>query len=117
MTFSKSALPPRSSCAAGPASSGSPPGRGLKARRATTLLELLVVVTIMLLITGIAIRTVMPAIEGRQIREGARQLNVFINSARNRAMVTGRPMGVWIDRLAGLPEAAMAISYAQVPEP
>jgi hypothetical protein len=24
---------------------------------------------------------------------------------------------VWIDRLAGLPEAAMAISYAQVPEP
>ncbi|HEY5311886.1 MAG TPA: hypothetical protein VIK18_05180 [Pirellulales bacterium] len=93
------------------------PGRGLKVRGATTLIELLVVVTIMLLITGIAIRTVMPAIEGRQIREGARQLNVFINSARNRAMVTGRPMGVWIDRLAGLPEAAVAVSYAQVPEP
>lgn len=85
-------------------------------RRAATLLELLVVTTIILLVTAISIRTVMPAIDSRQIREGARQLNVFINSARNRAMTTGRPMGVWIDRLAGLPEAAVSVSYAQVPD-
>ena len=85
--------------------------------KGTTLLELLVVITIILLVTAVAIRTVMPAIESRQIREGARQLNVFINSARNRAMATGRPMGVWIDRMSGLPEASMSVSYAQVPEP
>ena len=89
----------------------------LHARRAASLIELLVVVVIVLLITGIAIRTVMPSIESRQIREGARQLNVFINSARNRALQTGRPMGIWIDRMPGLAEAAVSISYCQVPEP
>ncbi|HEX4124257.1 MAG TPA: hypothetical protein VHY37_05975, partial [Tepidisphaeraceae bacterium] len=91
--------------------------RGTGRRRAASLIELLVVVTIVLLVTGIAIRAVTPAVEARQLREGARQFNVFVNSARNRAIATGRPMGFWIDRLAGVPEAGISVSYAQVPEP
>jgi type II secretory pathway pseudopilin PulG len=82
-----------------------------------SLLELMVVVVIVLLISAIAMRTIAPMFADRQIREAARAVNVFLNSARNRAIQTGRPAGVWLDRMQGLPEACASLSYAQVPEP
>ena len=41
----------------------------------------------------------------------------FLTGARNRAMLTGRPVGVVLDRLQGLPQACVALSYAEVPAP
>lgn len=42
-------------------------------------------------------------------------LSTVINAARNRAVETGRPAGVWIERLPGLREAATNIYYAEIP--
>lgn len=92
----------------------SPPPRRL---RGISLLELLVVLVVVLAISAVAMRTMAPAFASRKLREGARMVNVFINAARNRAIQTNRPTGVWIDRIDGLPEAAAALAYAQVAEP
>ena len=43
-------------------------------RRAFTLVELLVVITIILLISAVALPTVLPAMRHRQVSEAARQL-------------------------------------------
>lgn len=89
---------------------------GRTSRRAVTLIELLVVISIVLLLSTIVLRTISPALMSRNLREGARMLNVLLNGARNRAMAQGRPAGIWIDRMAGLPEASVNLFYAQVPE-
>ena len=86
-------------------------------RLGVSLLELLVVMVIVLAISAVTMRAMAPAFAGRKLREGARMTNVFINAARNRAIQTGRPAGVWIDRLDGLPEASVSLSYAQVADP
>src|ERR1700683_2293332 len=87
------------------------------ARRVVTLWEVRAVCTISLLISGAVLRALAPALAGRQVREGARMVSVFINSARNHAIETGRPAGIWLDRLATMPEACVSMAYAQVPPP
>jgi len=84
-------------------------------RRAFSLIELLIVILILLSVTAISIPLVAPAMSGRQVREGARMLSTVINAARNRAIETGRPAGIWIERLPGLREAATNIYYAEIP--
>jgi type II secretory pathway pseudopilin PulG len=86
-------------------------------RRGATLIELLVIIIVLLTITAIAIPVMSPILSGRKIREAARMVNVFMSGARNRAVQTGRPVGVAIERVAGLPEAAFRLSYAEVPPP
>lgn len=89
----------------------------LRERRGVTLIELLIVVLIMVMITAIAVPVVRPALNGRRQREAARMVDTFINGARNRAALTGRPTGIRIERFAGAPELAMALSYVEVPAP
>jgi hypothetical protein len=72
---------------------------------------------IAILISGATLRAIVPALTGRQVREGARMVNVFINSARNRAVQLGRPAGVWLDRFNGNNEACMSLAFAAVPPP
>jgi type II secretory pathway pseudopilin PulG len=84
-------------------------------RRGVTLLELLIVILIIMLVTAFSIPVVVPAIQGRRVREGARMFSTFLNSARNRAIETGRPAGVWIERMSVYPEAAQNIYMAEVP--
>jgi type II secretory pathway pseudopilin PulG len=84
-------------------------------RRGVTLLELLIVILIIMMITAFAIPVVVPAIQGRRVREGARMFSTFLNSARNRAIETGRPSGVWIERMPAYPEAVSDIFMADVP--
>ena len=86
-------------------------------RRGVTLLELLVVIIIIVSITAATIPAVLPALANRRVREASRVVNVFIAGARNRAMQTGRPVGVMIERFNGLPEAAMTLSYCEMPLP
>jgi type II secretory pathway pseudopilin PulG len=67
-------------------------------RLGVTLVELLVVISIMLFLTAIAVPTMKPAMENRQIRDTARAINVFLASARVRAMEAGQPVGILIRR-------------------
>jgi type II secretory pathway pseudopilin PulG len=82
-----------------------------------TLIELLVVVSILLMLVLIAIPAVRPGIEGQRTREAARMVNVFVSNARNRAEASGRPYGVEIERLPGLPLAAAVLHQVEVPPP
>ncbi|MBI2825989.1 MAG: hypothetical protein HYX69_14995 [Planctomycetia bacterium] len=89
-------------------------GRG---RTGATLLELLAVIIILVLLAGAAIPLIVPALSNRQVREAARIVSTFLNGARNRAMQTGRPVGVVLARVPGLGEACTTLSYAEVPAP
>lgn len=86
------------------------------ARRGVTLVELLVVILLVLILSALALQTLAPALKGRRVREGARQLEVFINRARNRAMLTGRPSGFQVERSQEFPEASSVVSLIEVPE-
>ena len=81
-----------------------------------TLLELLIVMTIMVMVTAAAIPIVLPAIENRQMREASRLVASYIQGARSRAIETGRPVGVMFQRVNGLPFSG-TLSYVEVPQP
>lgn len=84
-------------------------------RGAFTLIELLVIVGIVLLLTMVTVRAVVPNTEARRIRESARLVDQFIHGARARAIETGRPFGVQI-----VPRAdgkAFTLEYIHVPAP
>lgn len=85
------------------------------ARRGFTLVELLLVILIMLTVTVITVAMVTPAMRGRRLREAARQVNVFLNAARNRAIQTGRPWGVVIERQRGFPSASVLLHLCETP--
>lgn len=63
-------------------------------RRGFTLIELMVVITIILLVSVVALPVVVPAIEGRQVREAARLLQGQLAGCRDRAIHDGRPSGI-----------------------
>ncbi|NLE37570.1 MAG: prepilin-type N-terminal cleavage/methylation domain-containing protein, partial [Pirellulaceae bacterium] len=88
-----------------------------RARAGMTLVELLVVVSIMLLLAIVAIPAFQPVIQNRKIREGARAVNVYMGSARNRAIETRQSRGVWIQRDERQPQSAVTIYQANVPPP
>jgi type II secretory pathway pseudopilin PulG len=77
----------------------------------------LVVITIMVLLAAAAVPVFAPAMQNRQIREASRTVGTFITGARNRALQTGRPVGVVLERLQGMNDACVSLSYAEVPPP
>ncbi len=79
-----------------------------------TLVEMLVVITIMMILVAAAATMMQPGTESRRTREAARMVNVYLSSARNRAMETGRPCGV-IFRNFGTPGFAMNADQCEVP--
>lgn len=85
--------------------------------RGVTLVELLIVISIIVLLLAISVPRLRPLMETRRIREAARAANAYIGAARNRAMETGRPVGVVIERLEQQPEAAVILRMAEVPPP
>ncbi|HWB00263.1 MAG TPA: prepilin-type N-terminal cleavage/methylation domain-containing protein [Pirellulales bacterium] len=86
-------------------------------RLGVSLIELLVVIAIVLVVSAVTMRTLSPALTNRNLREAARMVNVFINAARNRAIQSGRPAGVWIEKMPGLPEVSVNLYQAMVPDP
>ncbi len=86
-------------------------------RGGVTLLELLIVITVLMMLVGVALPTMQPALEARQVREAARSVNIYFSSARSAAMSTGRPCGVMIQRLKAQPLCSMDLAQAQVPPP
>ena len=67
-------------------------------RRGLTLTELLVVVAIVVIVTSVLAPLLTPSLEGREVREAARQVNAYFQQARARARELGRPVGVMIRR-------------------
>lgn len=88
-----------------------------KTRRAMTLVELLVVVTIGVLLLATAVPLMRPALKDAQLRESARQLNVMCAMAKSRAREIGRPAGIWIERSVAGGNAAFEIHMAESPPP
>jgi len=86
-------------------------------RRAITLVELLVVIAIIGILATLALRQMRLGVEERGVREAARSVNVYLGSARNRAMELGRPVGVLIERLPTNPDAAMVLRQVDSPPP
>lgn len=87
-------------------------------RRGMTLAELLVVVMIMVILLGIALPLMKPALADRKIREASRELNAFIRSAQSRAAAANAPVGVWFARTDNVdPNISYQVYYAETPPP
>ncbi len=87
------------------------------ARQGMTLMELLVVVSILLILTVVAVPMITPSAESRRMREAARQINVYLGIARAKAMETSRAHGVIFKRESGLNQACTTLFLAEVPPP
>ena len=83
--------------------------------RGVTLVELLVVITIMLILLAVMVPRLRPMMEQRRMREAARTVSVFFGAARSRALETGRPVGVAIERLKIQPDAAVTLRMVEEP--
>jgi prepilin-type N-terminal cleavage/methylation domain-containing protein len=84
--------------------------------RGFTLIEMLIVIGIMLILVGTAATMMKPASESRRIREAARMINIYLSTARNRAMELGRPCGVTFRCFAtGQPGFALNADQCEVP--
>jgi prepilin-type N-terminal cleavage/methylation domain-containing protein len=84
-------------------------------RRGVTLVEMLVVVTILLMMFAVAAPMIQPAMESTRIREGARLANAAFARARTRAIETGNPVGLVIEPSAANAGASFRLGFAQVP--
>jgi type II secretory pathway pseudopilin PulG len=82
---------------------------------AFTLVEMLVVVTIMMILIAVGATVFRPANDSRRVREAARAINVYLSSARNRAMEIGRPCGVILRRFNKATACAMTLDQCEVP--
>lgn len=85
------------------------------ARRGMTLIELLIVISILLILVTAATTMMQVATSGAELREAARQVNTMIAGCIARAAESGRPAGIWIDRATGVPNAGREIFYAASP--
>ena len=86
-----------------------------KIKSGMTLIELLVVVTIILVVAAATIPRLRPEIDRTRIREAARSIQLYISSARNQAIATGRSCGVMIEKLPGENGASMNLSQVETP--
>lgn len=86
-------------------------------RPGVTLIELLIVILVMLMITAVTVPAISPALQGRKIREGARILEVFLNSARNRAVAENKVVGVLVEPDENEPSQCISLSLVEQPDP
>ncbi len=85
------------------------------ARRGVTLLELLIVITILALVTAATIPLMLSGVDARRTRETARLVSSYFSSARSRAIETGRSAGVMIVRSnSGLVPGGTSINLVTV---
>ena len=99
-------------------------GRRRYGRAGVTLVELLVVVGIVLILVSLTAAMIQPVLEGRDIREAARMLNIYLAGAQARAAQRNLPVGVWLKRISNNPadpslqvQASLEVFAAEVPPP
>jgi len=63
-------------------------------RQAFTLVEMLVVITVLLVLAGVTVTSINITLEGERVRSGARQLQSYLLGARDRAAYSQLPRGV-----------------------
>ena len=80
-------------------------------------MELLVAISILVILMAVGARMMNFSVEDRRTREAARAINVYVASARNRAMETGRPCGVMLRRLESQPLCVVGMEQVEVPPP
>ncbi|MGO9108588.1 MAG: Tfp pilus assembly protein FimT/FimU [Thermoguttaceae bacterium] len=86
-------------------------------RSGMTLIELLVVLTIILVVAAVTIPRLRPEIDRSRVREAARSIQLYLSSARNQAMATGRSCGVMFERLPAEPGCSMSLTQVETPLP
>jgi prepilin-type N-terminal cleavage/methylation domain-containing protein len=91
-------------------------GRNPGSRSAFTLVEMLVVITILLVMMGVTVAVFNVSLEGERVRSGASQVQSYLAGARDRAAFAGRPCGVRfiLDELD--PTLVRSMLYIQVPD-
>lgn len=93
------------------------------ARDGLTLIELLIAMTILVLLVGVAIPVLSPSSSDRRIREASRGINTHIAGAQARATQTGRPVGVMFKKFSqetGDPDdnaVCLELYYVEQPKP
>lgn len=86
-------------------------------RSGFTLVEMIVVIVVVLSVSGLAIGFMAPDNDSRRIREAARQISSMMQSARAKAIETGRPVGVVIEPDGNNPFRATSLQLAEVAPP
>ena len=86
-----------------------------RGRSGVTLVEMLVVISILLLLYAVAAPQLRPPTEQTALREGARLTQVAFARARYRAISTGNPVGLIIQPSDVDNAACVALRYAQIP--
>ena len=84
-------------------------------RRGMTLVELLVVIFIILLVAAIMLPRLQPIMDHGKIREAARAIQLYLSSARNQAIVSGRSCGVLIEPLPADNGCSMTLKQVETP--
>jgi len=85
-------------------------------RRGITLIELLIVMVIISIVTAASIPMLTTGSDQRRVREAARLVSSYISAAKSRAIETGRPAGVMIQRYAGQ-NYSMTLVGVEMPPP
>ena len=71
-------------------------------RTAFTLIELLIVLSIFLVLTAIALPLTKKLLQDQKVTKASQSIEAFIEVARNRAIAEGRTTGVRFERLSGI---------------
>jgi type II secretory pathway pseudopilin PulG len=82
-----------------------------------TLIELLIVVTIILIAAAVFVPRLQPMMDHSKVREAARVIQLYMSTARNQAMATGRSCGVMIEPLPNDTGCAMTLAQVETPPP
>ena len=86
-------------------------------RRGMTLIELLVVVAIILFAAAVFVPRLKPMMDHSKVREAARVIQLYLSTARNQAMSTGRSCGVMIEPLPSDTGCSMTLTQVETPAP
>lgn len=85
-------------------------------RHGVTLVELLVVITIILMLTAVAIPLVRMVSRDQEVSEAERLVHSYLQTARTRAIESGKSVGVLIQRDPTLPNAGTLLYQVEVPD-
>lgn len=76
------------------------PKKLARLRRALSLVELMVVVGIVVTLAAVTLPSLREVLKDQKITQAARQVQAYFETAKGKAMASGRPVGVLLDRLS-----------------